>query len=292
MDSSFKGRRKTGYALLSLLLLVVLVVTGCQPQRSPASPPAPPPQGTLNLYGIDPITLDPAVSGDATSHEYIAQIFSGLVRLDDNLEPAPDIALEWQVTGGTTYTFKLRRDVRFHDGRPVKAADFKYSWERAANPQTRSLTALTYLGDIVGVKEVVSGQAREISGVKVVDDYTLQVTIDAPKSYFLSKMTYPTAFVVDQGNVKSGEWWRKPNGTGPFRLREWQKEELFVLEANMDYYGDKARVGTVAFQLWGGIPMNLYETGRIDVAPVNINYIDRVTDKAGPFTPNLTPCPN
>lgn len=291
MDSSFKGRRKTGYALLSLLLLVVLVVTGCQPQRSPASPPAPPPQGTLNLYGIDPITLDPAVSGDATSHEYIAQIFSGLVRLDDNLEPAPDIALEWQVTGGTTYTFKLRRDVRFHDGRPVKAADFKYSWERAANPQTRSLTALTYLGDIVGVKEVVSGQAREISGVKVVDDYTLQVTIDAPKSYFLSKMTYPTAFVVDQGNVKSGEWWRKPNGTGPFRLREWQKEELFVLEANMDYYGDKARVGTVAFQLWGGIPMNLYETGRIDVAPVNINYIDRVTDKAGPFYAELNTVP-
>jgi oligopeptide transport system substrate-binding protein len=215
--------------------------------------------------------------------------FGGLVRLDDNLEPAPNIAQKWEVSDdGRAYTFYLRQDVKFHDGLEVTVEDFKYSLERACDPATGSLTAPTYLGDIVGVKEVITGQAEEISGVRVIDDYTLQITIDAPKSYFLAKLTYPVAFVVDRNEVESGgEWWRQPNGTGPFQLKEWQKENLLVMEKNEHYYGEKAKVGSVVFQLWGGVPMNMYETGEIDVADVSINYVDKVTDKAGPFYQEL-----
>ena len=271
--------KKTIYGFLSLLLLGSLLLVGCQCGR----------EATLNLYGIDPITLDPAVSGEMLSHEYIQQVFGGLVRFDDNLEPAPDIAQKWEVSDdGRTYTFYLRQDVKFHDGREVTAEDFKYSLERACDPATGSLTAPTYLGDIVGVKEVIAGQAEEISGVGVIDDYTLQITIDAPKSYFLAKLTYPVAFVVDRNEAESGgEWWRQPNGTGPFQLKEWQKENLLVMEKNERYYGEKAKVGSVVFQLWGGVPMNMYETGEIDVTDVNINYVDKVTDKAGPFYQEL-----
>ncbi|GAI11041.1 unnamed protein product, partial [marine sediment metagenome] len=243
----------------------------------------------LNLYGIDPLTLDPAVSGEMTSHEYIMQLFGGLVRLDDSLEPAPDIAQSWQVSqDGRTYTFYLRQDVRFHDGREVKAGDFKYSWERACDPETWSLTAATYLGDIVGVREVLSGEREDIGGVRVIDDYTLEVTIDAPKSYFLSKLTYPTAFVVDRADVESGgEWWHNPNGTGPFKLKQWDENQLLVLERNELYYGESAKVNLVVFQLWGGVPMNMYETGRIDVTSIGISYIEKVTDEAGPFYQDL-----
>jgi len=250
-------------------------------------------KGVLNLYGIDPHTLDPAVSGEMTSHQYIMQIFSGLVRLDDNLEPAPDIAERWEIgNGGRTYTFYLRRDVRFHDGRALKAEDIKFSWQRACDPATRSLTAATYLGDIVGVKEVLAGNTKEISGVKVIDEYTLQVTIDASKSYFLSKLTYPTAFVVDKDNVRAGgRWWRSPNGTGPFKLKEWTEGNRLVLERNNLYYGKVAGVALVVFHLLAGVPMNLYETGQIDVAGVSLEYIDRVTDKAGPFYRELTIVP-
>jgi len=263
------------YALLSLIFLCSLLVVGCQPKQETA----------LNLYGIDPLTLDPALSGEMTSHEYIMQLFSGLVRSGDNLEPASDIAQSWQISDdGRTYTFYLRQDVKFHDGRQVKADDFKYSWERACDPQAHSLTAATYLGDIVGVGEVLSGVTKEISGVKVVNDYTLEVTIDAPKSYFLSKLTYPTAFVVDRANVEQGgEWWRTPNGTGPFRLKQWEEGKLLVLERNELYYGGLARVNQVVFHLWGGMPMDMYETGEIDVTDVNINYIEKVTDETGPF---------
>jgi oligopeptide transport system substrate-binding protein len=291
--------KRTLYILLSAVVLVSLLMSGCWLLHPEEQPPVEPPPivpgegGVLNLYGIDPWTLDPAVSSEMTSHEYIMQLFSGLVCLDDNLEPAPDIARDWDISSdGTTYTFYLRDDVRFHDGRGVKAGDFKYSWERACDPATGSQTAAAYLGDIVGVSEVLAGETREISGVSVTGDYTLEVTIDAPKSYFLSKLTYPTSFVVDSTNVASGgEWWRHPNGTGPFKLNQWEENSSLVLERNELYYGELAKVDFVNFQLWGGVPMNMYETGEIDATAVSMAYIDKVTDERGPFYQDLITAP-
>jgi oligopeptide transport system substrate-binding protein len=280
------------YIILSAILLCSLLLVSCQPtQQAPTSPATI--GGTLNLYAIDPYTLDPAASGEMASHQYVMEIFSGLLRSGDDLEPAPDIAERWKVSNdGKTYTFNLRQDVKFQDGRQVKADDFKYSWERACYPQTHSMTAATYLGDIVGVKEVLAGKTKEISGIQVIDDYTLQVTIDAPKSYFLAKLTYPTSFVVDRANVeKGGEWWRTPNGTGPFKLEQWQASNLLVLGRNELYYGEKARLDSVAFHLWSGVPMDMYETGEIDVTSVSINHIEKVTDKAGPFYTDLRVAP-
>jgi oligopeptide transport system substrate-binding protein len=246
-------------------------------------------KGTLNLYGIDPYTLDPAVASEATSHSYVTQIFGGLVKLDDNLEPAPDIAERWEISPDfKTYTFYLRQNATFHDGRKVTAADFKYSWDRAANPATGSNVVGTYLGDIAGIADVMAGKAKEISGVEIIDDYTLRVTIDEPKSYFLAKLTYPTTFVVDKANVAKGSnWWLKPNGTGPFKLKEWQQNSLLVLSRNDKYHGQVAGVASVEFHLWAGVPMNLYEMGEIDVAGINVVYIDRVTDTSGPFYKEL-----
>ena len=273
-----KMMKKILFIILPLVLLCSLLA-GCQ--CGPVTPPPPPAgEGTLNLYGVDPLTLDPALSSEMTSHEYVMQLFSGLVRPGDDLQPTGDIAESWQVSDdGRTYTFYLRQDVKFHDGRQVKAGDFKYSWERACNPETGSMTAATYLGDIAGVGEVLAGATDEISGVKVVGDFTLEVTIDAPKSYFLSKLTYPTAFVVDRASTS--------NGTGPFRLKQWDEGELLVLERNELYYGELAKVNQVAFHLWGGMPMNMYETGEIDVTSVDLNYIEKVTDETGPLYSDL-----
>ena len=243
----------------------------------------------LNLYGIDPHTLDPAISGDSTSHQYVTQVFSGLLRLDDSLEPRPDIAREWKVNKeGTTYTFYLREDVTFHNGTPVTANDFKYSWERACSPATGSQTAETYLGDIVGARDMLAGQASEISGVKAVDTYTLEVTIDAPRSCFLYKLTYPTTFIVDRENVESSPgWWHTPNGTGPFKLEEWREGDRLILEWNKRYYGDFPELSSVVFNLWSGVPIVMYETDEIDVANVPVSYIDKVTDPSEAFYDEL-----
>ena len=274
--------------LLSLILaLLVLPSLGCQ-LGQPSSG-----QDVLNLWDIGPITLDPAISNDMASHLYITQIFSGLVGLNDDLEVVPDIAERWQESqDGRTYTFYLRHGVRFHDGREVKASDFKYSWERACDPDTGSQTAATYLGDIVGAQDVFVGQTKEISGIRVIDDYTLEVAIDAPKAYFLCKLAYSTAFVVEEADVESGkDWWRQPNGTGPFKLKEWKQGQLLTLERNELYYGEPAKVELVAFHLLAGVPMAMYEEGEIDVAPVFIDYIDTVTDEAGPFHQELVITP-
>jgi oligopeptide transport system substrate-binding protein len=250
-------------------------------------------QGVLNLWDTGPLTLDPAISADMTSHTYIMQTFSGLVRLDQELSIVADIAQSWEKgPDGKTYTFYLRQGVKFHDGKEVKAADFQYSWERACSPDTGSGTAATYLGDIVGAKDMLAGEAEGISGVEVIDEYVLRVTIDAPKAYFLSKLAYPTAFVVDRDNVKSGEdWWREPNGTGPFKLKEWKEGQSLILERSQIHYSEPAKVEQVVFDLRPYPPMAMYELGYIDVVSVYLPYIDQVLDETGPFHQELAVTP-
>jgi oligopeptide transport system substrate-binding protein len=278
---------------ICILVSAVLFLTGCDLVKPTNTSSHPATGGTLNLYGTDPTTLDPALGAEATSIEYILQIFSGLVALDSNLNIVSEIAEKWDVSSnGKTFTFQLRQDAKFQDGRTIKASDFKYSWERACNPATGSSTAATYLSDIVGAKDVLAGRANELSGVKVITDTTLQVTITAPKTYFLFKLTYPVSFVVDENNVKGGgEWWRKPNGTGAFRLKEWAAGSKLILERNNHYYGKVASLSEVDYQMLSGLPMNLYETGDIDVAEVAYLYIDKVTDPAGQFLNQLIVTP-
>jgi len=263
--------------------LFFLPSIGCQPAELAFN------NDILDLYGSSPVTLDPAISSEMTSHAYIMQIFSGLVRLDENLDVVPDIAESWERSeDGKTYTFYLRHEVKFHSGREVKASDFKYSWERACDPATGSQTAATYLGDIVGAQEMLAGEAGEISGIKVLDDYTLEVTSDAPQAYFLCKLTYPTAFVVDRVSVETGgSWWRQPDGTGPFKLEEWEPDQQLILRRNELYYGHPAGVKQVIFHFLSGMPMAMYEKGEIDITSVSMYYIDQIRDKSGPFYQEL-----
>src|SRR3990172_7472657 len=208
--------------------------------RPGATPRAAQPRasGELRLLGDDPPTLDPHLATDVASATYITEIFGGLVTIDKDLKIIPDIAERWEASpDGMVYTFFLRRDVTFHSNRGVTAQDFKFSIERAAEPRTLSPTAAEYLGDIVGVKDKLNGRAREVRGVEVIADYTLRITIDAPKPYFLAKLTYPTAFVVDREQVeRNPRWTLSPNGTGPFRLLRFRPGERIELVRNPRYH--------------------------------------------------------
>ncbi len=291
---TFKSRIPVGRSLFVVLIILslALAVTACfGPKTTGVSPTGG--SGTLNLTDSGPVTLDPAAAAEVGSASYIVQIFSGLVRLDENLQVQPDIAQNWDISAdGKTYTFHLRQDVKFQDGKPVTAADFKYSWERALNPATQSLTAQTYLNDIVGASDVLSGKTTQLSGVKVLNDYTLEVSITSPIPYFLDKMAYPTAFVVDKTNVQSGsDWWRHPNGTGPFKLQQWQADQLLVLQRNDSYYGEKAKLNQVVFKLYSGDSMQLYQTGDIDVAYIGAAYMGMVTDPTNSVSKELAVFP-
>ena len=235
---------------------------------------------SANLRDYDPATT--YSSGDKL-------VFSGLVSLDPHLNLAPDLAETWEVSAdGTVYTFHIRANAKFHDGRDVTAQDVVFSWERAAGPDLASDTVLTYLGDIVGVREMVNGEADSISGLKVIDEKTLQVTIDAPKPYFIMKLTFPTAFIVDENNVSAGEEWvLQPNGTGPYKLTEWRSYEYILYEANQDFYLGAPSIPYVVVKLYAGDDVRLFETGEVDVASVSLYSAERMLDPTEPLNANL-----
>lgn len=258
----------------------------------PTATPAPhiePAGNELRLYAQDPETLDPALVQDVTSHSFVSLLFSGLVTLDSNLEVVPDLAERWDVDEtGTVYTFYLRKDALFHNGQPVTAEDVRYSLERACDPKRGSVQrAQSYLDDIVGVMERTLGQADSIGGLQVLDDYTLQITIDAPKPYFLSKLTYPTSYVVNRENVEdtSRKWTSNPIGSGPFKMSENGVNEM-ILVAFDDYYRGRPQVDRVVFK-YRGQPMNQYERGELDVIEVSLDNIDRVLDPNDPLHADL-----
>jgi oligopeptide transport system substrate-binding protein len=227
----------------------------------------------------------------------VVEIFSGLMAYDPDMNLITDIAEDYEVSDdGLVYTFNIRPDAKFQDGKPIQAQDFKYSFERACDPATRSHTADTYLGDIIGCRDKLQGLAGEVEGVEVVDDLTLRLTIDEPKGFFLAKMTYPTAYVLDQENVESGgsAWFTTPNGSGPFRLAE-ATPNMIVLEKNENFYGDPKPVLDQVIYLINvpvalldgyeeGFPdnvvsqMGLPEGLTYDVIPVGLANYSKLTD--------------
>ncbi len=207
-------------------------------------PPAPygiPRGRALTMPLGEPSSLDPAVIRETISHLFVNNLFSGLVRLGEELDVEPDLAERWEVDDtGLVYTFTLRDDVTFHDGRPITANDFKYSIERASDPELHSDTAPLYLGDIVGVQEKLNGLATDVSGVEVLDERTVRITIDSPKEYFLAKLTYPSGAVVDRNSVEQmgpdGWLGEDINGSGPFKLLRWDQGEVIILQRFDEYH--------------------------------------------------------
>lgn len=237
--------------------------------------------GVFRRLWADPPTLDPHLTSDTTSSGVVVEVFSGLVALDSELRLVPDIAERWEVSDdGKTYTFYIRENAKFHDGDRVTAQDFKWSMERAAHPDTASPVADTYLNDIVGVEAVLEGEKTDISGITVIDEETLRIEIDAPKAYFLAKLTYPTAYVLDRENVEAGgrTWTDAPNGTGPFRLKEYRIGERIILERNEHFYREPAHLDSIAMNLAGGQSMAMYENDEIDITGVGLFDLDRVLD--------------
>ena len=253
------------------------------------------PQGgkLIRLYR-DPPTLDPHLTTDNISGGLVNEIFGGLVTLGLDLKVAPDLAERWDISDdGRVYTFYLRKDAKFHDGKPVTAEDVRWSLERVADPNTLSPVAEQYLGDIVGLSAKLNGQASSISGLQVVDQHTIRITIDEPKSYFLAKLTYPTAFVLDRKNVEGDgdKWLQRPNGTGPFKLVEYQVGEILRLARNEYYHLGPPNLDEVEFILAGGSAMLMYENDEIHLTGVGLADLERVLDPNEPLNAELRAAP-
>lgn len=239
------------------------------------------------LTGGQPRTLDPALTLGGPSGA-LGHIFSGLVSLDAQLQVQPELAAGWTVSeDGLVYTFFLRKNGVFHNGRFVTAQDVIFSWNRATDPELGSDTAQTYLGDIAGVEDRLNGRSTTISGLRAIDDYTLEVRLQAPVVYFLAKLAYPATYIVDPENVSQSNWEHKPNGSGPFRLQAWEDDDIIVLERNDRYYLEPAYVKHLVYDLGAGLPLSMYETGEIDLVGIGGGSLERVQDPNDPLNPDL-----
>ena len=253
--------------LVRVLLAGALLVAAAGP------PPAPRAGGTLRMaLSADPPTLDPALATDLTSAAVVRQLFDTLVELDEKLTPGPGLAQHWTISADRrVYTFALRRDVRFHNGRLLKAGDVKYAWERAARGKRPWV-----FDRISGARDVIEGRAAEISGLRALDPATLEVSLVAPFAPFIYLVAYDAAAVVPREAVESlgPAFATRPVGTGAFRLARWRRDDELVLERFPDHFRGPAYLDAVAFRI---LPedltrLNEYRAGQLDVTGVPASY--------------------
>lgn len=274
------------------------------PTPTPQPAPKPTPKGaqTLTLAGPEelPTTLDPALIRDSATAFIARQVFRGLVRLDDALNVVPDIAADYAKSAdGRSYTFFLRATATFQNGRQITADDVAFSLKRACDPGTApdgqplALPAAAGLNDIIGCMDRLNGKTNDVAGVQALDPLTLTITLDAPKAYFLQKLTLPDGAVIDKSDLTRGaNWSTQPNGTGPFSVAAW-KPNAITLKKFAGFYDQVATLDTVTILVGAAAAnsLNLYDGGKIDVASVPEAAVDRVSAPSSGLTGQLRVTP-
>jgi ABC-type transport system substrate-binding protein len=265
-------------SLLGLLLIALLIISvgGCHKADDGRLP------GYLYLrLNSNPTTLDPALITDVQGGGIAAKLFNGLVRFNENLDIIADIARSWRLSEDQlTYTFRLRHDARFSNGRKITARDFRYSFERVLTPKTKA--PLTWVLDkIEGANDFIAGRSAVISGIHVVDDYTLVLKLEKPFGPFLSLLAMTTAYVVPREEVErlGQDFGTHPIGSGPYVLSEWKHGQYLMLAAREDYFEGKPKLNGIYYRV---IPEDLtavmeFETGHLDVLLIPSSEYRRYT---------------
>ena len=190
-------------------------------------------------YKDDISTLDPQIGYDWQNWSMIKSLFDGLMDYKPGTtELIPDLAESYDVSpNGLIYTFKLRKGVKFHNGRDLTSADIKYSIERAVNPATQS-PGQGFFWQINGYSDMVSGAAKELSGISNPDPYTVVITLSKPDATFLQIVAINFSFAVPREEVEKygQDFGRNPVGTGAYKMTEWTLGQRVVFERNKDYF--------------------------------------------------------
>ena len=263
--------------LLLLLPFLLSFIIGCQQEPSETIEK---PQLAVKAGGVyhaalpwSPRNLDPPFTTDIYSVILIQQIFDGLVQFDQNLNVGPALAINWRVsTDGLVYTFTLRQDARFHNGRQVTADDFVYSLTRILDPK-KEASILSFLENIKGAAKYRRGESKEVAGLKALAPHTLEITLQEPFAPFLSVLAMKDLKVVPKEELeKWGEdFSHHPVGTGPFRLESWEGNRI-VLSGNHNYYEGRPNLDRVVYTIYAGAQYDkIYEdflSGRLEEAAV------------------------
>ena len=237
--------------------------------------------------GQDPATLDPARISDIYSRSVSQQIFDGLVQFDQTLTISPALARFWKASrDGLTWTFTLRKGVKFHHGREVTAEDVVYSFTRILDPKTKSGAADAFTV-IKGAQEFRDGKVKQVAGLSAVDRYTVQVVLSEATIPFVSILAVGHAKVVPREIVEQqGEaFGTHPIGTGPFRFVRWERGREIVLAANPDYFDGPPNLSRIVYRVFPGTQLDAmyedFQRGSLEDSPIPArDYRRIVADKS------------
>ena len=246
--------RHQGHRRVLVSLLVVLLGFA-----APCAAPAAGKEMVIGFLG-DATSLNPLVATDGQS--YIAEwpMFDSLLELDQNLNVRPLLAESWEVSrDGLTYTFKLKKGVRWHDGKPFTARDVAFTFYAVLDPKVTT-PHRAYFDALVGFPELTNKdnpkRPEDLAQkpIEVLDDYTVRFRLRYPYGAFLAVLVNPRAGIIPEHLLKgvdlnTAEFNRKPVGTGPFRFVEWRRGERLVMEANAQYHGGRPALDRLIYRV-------------------------------------------
>ncbi len=268
-----KIRLKKILAMTLLTALVGSTFLGCGSTENTVS------SGNVEqkiVYNIDanPKTIDPQLNSAVDGSKVIRNTFEGLMREIENGEVENGIAEGYEVSeDGLVYTFHIRDNAKWSDGEDVTAKDFEYAWKRALNPNT----AAEYAYQLFYIKNGEAYNKGEASaddvGIKVVDNKTIEVTLESAVPYFVSLLAMPVYYPVRQDIIEeNGDKWALSPETyvsnGPFKMTEWSEKESMTFIKNENYWdADNVKLETLVFRLIDDqtTTLSAFKNGELDI---------------------------
>jgi oligopeptide transport system substrate-binding protein len=246
----------------------------------------------------EPPSLDWHVATDTTSSEVTSNLMDGLTQYDlkdPNLKLLPALAEKWTPSKDQkTWTFVLRKDVKWTDGQPFTAQNMIDAWERLLNKNTGGQYAY-FLFNVKNAKKYNAGEISDFSqvGVKTNEAGDLVVELEKPQSYFPMLLTHHSTYPMRKDVVeKFKENWTRPENIqtlGPYKLNIWDNDKALVLERNDSYYGDKAKTKFVLMRIVkeASTALKMFEKGQID----SLNDVPSLEMKRLKATPQFRATP-
>jgi len=277
--------------ILLLVLAVVLVISaGCRQERTE-------PQGNQRINQVDRTafkvgllheieSLDPLKIKHFGEMQVARALYETLVAVEPETgRLVPLLAEQWEVSDdGRSYLLRLRQGIKFHSGRELTAEDVKFSWQRVLAQRWPEDLATAFLS-IAGAAEYASGRIPQVTGLEVVDPYTLRINLASPRRDFLKVLAHPAAAVVDMKVVELvGDHYGEPGdyqapvvalaGTGPFAMVEWIGGMQVTVQAFDQYHGEMPRINRLEFIQYPDLEMLCadFEGEYLDLALVPSGY--------------------
>lgn len=263
-----RGRWKI---LLLIFIASLVVLGGCRQER-----PEPPTKEKIEMVDVAAFkvgllnevkSLDPIKINRFEEMQIAGAIYETLFTWEPDTERlVPLLVEQWEVSPDLqSYTLRLRRGIKFHSGRELTAEDVKLSWQRVV-AHRQPVELANAFSSIAGVNEYASGRAVQVTGMEIIDPYTLKISLTRPNRHFLKALTHPGSAILDMKVVELvGEHYGEPGdfqspvvavaGTGPFTIVEWIDDFQVTVKAFDQYHGEAPRINRLEFVQYPDLEM-------------------------------------